>query len=108
MSRTFIKNRNVYIYVAEKLLGKVDIECLEGKILTPEMKKIVEVVKNTGYRHSEDEKIIVNRAERKSSKGKTYIMGILSRGWTKQSMELWKGLRECVLTHPTASEVICS
>lgn len=108
MSRTFIKNRNVYIYVAEKLLGKVDIECLEGKILTPEMQKIVELVKNAGYMHSADEKIIINRAEKKSSKGKTYIMGILSRRWTTQSMELWKGLRQCVLMNPTASEAICS
>lgn len=106
MSRTFVKNENIYIYVTEKLLGKIDIECLESSILTPEMKTFIELVKKNGYRHSKDEKIIINRAERKSSRGKTYIMGILSRGWSKQSMELWKELRKCVLIYPTASEAV--
>ncbi|WP_217077455.1 hypothetical protein [Clostridium baratii] len=108
MSRTFIKNKNVYIYVVEELLGKVDIDCLGGKILTPEMKSFVELVSKMGYKHNEDEKIIINRAERKSSRGNTYIMGILSRGWTKQSMELWKEIRKYVLRYPTANDDIYS
>lgn len=108
MSRTFIKNKNIYIYAVEELLGKIDIDCLEDKILTPEMKSFVDVVNKMGYKYNEDEKIILNRAERKASKGKTYIMGILSRGWSQQSMQLWKGLRECVLRYPTANEKIYS
>ena len=57
-----------------------------------------------GYRYNEDEKKILNRAERISSKGKTYIMGLLSRGWSNRSMALWKSLREIVLKYPTANE----
>lgn len=106
MSRTFIKNKNIYIYVVEELLGKVDVDCLGDKILTPEMKSFVEIVNRMGYKHNEDEKIILNRAEKKASKGKTYIMGVLSRGWSQQSMQLWKRLRECVLKYPTADREV--
>lgn len=104
MSRTFVKNSNIYIYTVEELVGKVDVGCLHNKILTPDMKSFVKLVDGMGYRYNEDEKKILNRAERISSKGKTYIMGLLSRGWSNRSMALWKSLREIVLKYPTANE----
>lgn len=108
MSRTFIKNKNIYIYSVEELLEKVDVYCLSDKILTPEMKSFISLVNKMGYKHNEDEKIILNRAEKKSSKGKTYIFRILSRCWSQQGMKLWKDLRECVLKYPTADNDVYS
>lgn len=103
--RTYIKNPNVYIYTVEGLMGKLDIRCIEGRVLSPEMKALVKAKENMGYKYSEDEEEILNRAERISSIGKNYIMKMLSRNWNAASTQLWKELRECTLTYPTASNV---
>ena len=106
MSRTYVKNHNIYIYTVEEVANKVDIECLKDKILSPEMEAFVNLVDNLGYKYSEDEEKVLNRAERISSKGKNFIMRILSRGWNEVSINLWKHLREVVLKYPTANETI--
>ena len=56
--------------------------------------------------YTEQQKNTINRAERRSSKAKNYIMSMLSREWDKSSMELWKELREIVIKYPTANETI--
>lgn len=106
MSRTYVKNHNIYIYTVEEVANKVDIDCLKKNILSPEMKAFVNLVDNLGYKYSEDEEKVLNRAERISSKGKNFIMRILSRGWNESSINLWKHLREVVLKYPTANEEI--
>lgn len=103
MSRTFVKNKNIYIYTVEKLAGKVDLDCLQGKILSPEMKAFVKLVEEMKPKYNEEDLKILNKAERISSRGKNHIMKMLSRTWTQKSMELWKELREVVLKYPTAS-----
>lgn len=106
MCRTYVKNYNIYIYTVEELAEKVDIQCLESKILSPEMKAFVDLVNSVGYKYSEDESKVLNRAERISSKGKNFIMKILSRGWSDDSIKLWKRLRKTVLKYPTSNEEI--
>lgn len=106
MCRTYVKNPNIYIYTVEELTEKIDIKCLECKILSPEMKAFVELVDSVGYKYSEDEAKVLNKAERISSKGKNFIMRILSRGWSDDSISLWKRLRKTVLKYPTANEEI--
>jgi hypothetical protein len=103
MCRTYIKNPNIYIYTVEELTEKVDTSCLEGKILSPEMKAFVELVDSLGYKYSDEETKVLNRAERISSKGKNFIMKILSRGWSDDSISLWKRLRKTVLKYPVAN-----
>lgn len=106
MSRTYVKNHNIYIYIVEEVANKVSIDCLKEKILSPEMKAFVKLVDDIGYKYSEDEEKVLNKAERISSKGKNFIMKILSRGWNESSIELWKYLREVVLKYPTANKEI--
>lgn len=106
MCRTYVKNHNIYIYIVEELASKVDTNCLKEKILSPEMKAFVNIVNEIGYKYNEDEEKVLNRAERISSKGKNFIMRILSRGWTESSIKLWRDLREVVLKYPTANEEI--
>ena len=106
MCRTYVKNHNIYIYTVEELASKVDTNCLKEKILSPEMKAFVNIVNEIGYKYNEDEEKVLNRAERISSKGKNFIMRILSRGWTESSIKLWRDLREVVLKYPTANEEI--
>lgn len=106
MCRTYVKNPNIYIYTVEELAVKVDIDCLNGKILSPELKAFVKLVEGLGYKYSDEEINVLNRAERISSKGKNFIMRILSRSWSEESINLWKLLREVVLKHPTANEEV--
>ena len=103
MNRTFVKNKNIYIYTVEKLAVKVDLDCLKGKILSPEMRAFVKLVEDMTPKYSEDDLKILNKAERISSRGKNHIMKMLSRTWTQKSMDLWKELREVVLKYPTAN-----
>lgn len=104
MCRTYVKNYNIYIYTVEELAEKVDVQCLESKILSPEIKAFVELVNSVGYKYSEDESKVLNKAERISFKGKNFIMKMLSRGWNNDSIRLWKRLRKIVLKYPTANE----
>ena len=104
--RTYVKNKNIYIYTVEELIKKLDIRCLDGFILTPEVQAFINKVEEFGYIYTEQQKNTINRAERRSSKAKNYIMSMLSREWDKSSMELWKELREIVIKYPTANETI--
>lgn len=103
MNRTFIKNKDIYIYTVQELAEKVDLDCLQGKILSPEMNAFVKLVEDMSPKYSENDIKVLNKAERVSSRGKNYIMKMLSRSWTQKSMELWKELREIVLKNPTAN-----
>ncbi|SCP99160.1 hypothetical protein [Anaerobium acetethylicum] len=101
--RTFLKNPVVYIYTVESVMTKVEFDCLEGQLLCPEMKALVDAKRQFGYRQREEDERVLNRAERISTRGKELIMKMLSRDWTEESMLLWKRLRETVLAKPTAT-----
>lgn len=104
MGRTYVKNSTIYLYTVEKLMDKFDADCLKGKLLSPEMQKLVEVKNNFGYKYTDEEETILNKAERVSSSGKNFIMRMLSRNWNDESMQIWKELRNIVLKYPTAGE----
>lgn len=104
MCRTYIKNPNIYLYTVESLMCKLDVQCLDGKLISPEMKAIVDSKEDFRYNYTEEEENLLNRAERISSRGKNYIMKMLSRNWNSVSIVLWKKLREVTLTYPTANK----
>lgn len=103
MCRTYNKKSEIHIFTVEELITKIDIKCLENRLLSPEMEAIIEMKNKMCRPYSPQQEKELNEAERKSSIGKNYIMRILSRDWTDTSISLWKNLRNCVLQYPTVS-----
>ncbi len=104
MCRTFIKNPDIYLFVESELLDKLYVGELKKRILSPEMKVIVEMREKLGKEYLPTENVILNKAERISSLGFWTIKRMLSKEWTDESMQLWEHLRELVLQFPTVSE----
>lgn len=101
MGRTFVKSSNIYLFVTEKTLSELSPACLRNCILSPEMEVLRDAREEFGhatapcnYRH--------NEAERKATRGKEYILRMLSTEWTEDSMQLWHALRQTVLQYPRA------
>lgn len=104
MCRTFIKSKNINIYIEDKLLEKVYSGELRKRIMLPELEAIAVMREKLGADYSDDEQRILNNAEKISSAGMWTIKGMLYRKWTEKSMQTWQELRELVLTFPTANQ----
>lgn len=101
MGRTFLKNPSVYLFTTEKTLYDLDLACLNGRILNPEMEALRKARIDLGggeicIDHTH------NEAERKATRGNAYILRMLNVDWTEETMALWKSLRQTVLQHPRA------
>lgn len=101
MGRTFLKNPSVYLFTTEKTLYDLDLACLNGRILSPEMEVLRKAKTDLGggeicIDHTH------NEAERKATRGNAYILRMLNVDWTEETMALWKFLRQTVLQHPRA------
>ncbi len=106
MCRTYLKSRDVFIYIEEKLLEKLSAGELKKHILPPEMQAIVKLRENLGTEYSDETIRNQIRAEKVSSFGMWKIRQALSRNWTEDSMVLWMKLRQTALSHPTASTAL--
>lgn len=104
MCRTFVKSKDIYLFVESKLLNKLYIDELNKRILPPEMKSIIALYENTIINKcSEKECNYLYKAEHISTDSLNYIRRVLSQGWTQESINLWNDLRDVVLKYPTAS-----
>lgn len=101
MGRTFVKNPNIYLFVTEKTLSELSPACLHDRILSPEMEALREAREEFGHAAAPGDPRH-NEAERKATKGKEYILRMLSTEWTEDSMQLWRALRQTVIQHPRA------
>ena len=104
MCRTYLKSPDIYLFIDEKLLEKLDVAEMNRRILPPEMKCILNARKQLGAEYSTEELRTLNLAERISTEGMWRIRSMLSKGWKPDSMELWGRLRDIVLRYPTAPE----
>lgn len=102
MNRTFLKQPVVYLFTTEKALSDIDPVCLENRLLSPEMEVLKKARTELGQTTTQVD-IIRNEAERKATRGNSYIMRMLNSTWTADSMRLWKALRHTVLCHPRAN-----
>lgn len=103
MNRTFLKNPTVYILTTEKLLEGLSVACLSDRVLSPEMDALRQARIDLG-RIEPTADHAHNQAERKATRGNTYIMRMLSVDWTEESIALWRALRQTVLCHPCAEQ----
>lgn len=101
MGRTFVKSPNIYLFVTEKTLRNLSPACLRDCILSPEMEALRTAREEFGHAAAPCDHLH-NEAERKATKGKEYILRMLSTEWTEDSMQLWRALRQTVLQHPRA------
>lgn len=104
MCRTFVKNRNINIYIEDKLLEKIYSGELRKRIMSPELEAIAVLRETLGSDYSDERQRILNTAEKISSTGMWTIKGLLYRKWNERSMQIWHELRELVLTFPTANQ----
>lgn len=103
MCRTFLKKPDIYIFIDEKILNKLDVNEMKKRILPPEMEAIVQLCSQYGTVYTEDEKQVLNIAERIATNGMWRIRRTLSKNWDEGSMNAWEELRRVVLTYPTAT-----
>lgn len=101
IGRTFLKNPSVYLFTTEKTLYDLDLSCLNGRILSPEMETLRKARADLGGGaiHMDHTR---NEAERKATRGNVYILRMLNADWTEETMALWKALRQTVLQYPRA------
>ena len=106
MCRTFLKNPEIFLFIEEPLLEKLSVAELQKHILPPEMKALVKLREELGTEYSDDEKMILKKAENASSRGMWLIRQLLSRNWNDESMNVWRELRRIVLKYPTVNAKI--
>lgn len=105
IGRTFLKRPIVYLLTTTQVLQNLDIDCLDGRLLVPEMETLVHAGHALQARaHPTDRNHL--EAERIATCGNAYLMRMLSASWTAESMTLWKRLRQTVLCHPRADEAL--
>lgn len=105
MSRTFLKRPVVYLFTTTQVLQNLDADCLDGRLLAPEMETLVRArsaLQAAG--HPADRTHL--EAERIATCGNAYLMRMLSVSWNTENMLLWKQLRQTVLCHPRADETL--
>lgn len=105
MNRTFLKNPSIYLLTTEKLVGSLALTCLENRVTSPEMDLLRQARIDLGRVEPVSDHAH-NEAERKATRGNTYIMRMLNVDWTEESMTLWKALRQTVLCHPRAEQTL--
>lgn len=104
LSRSFNKNKMIYILVTRDIVDNFDTTILENEILSPETMKLAE------YAKERQESVptydyVENEASRISSVGKFHIYEFLSGDWTEKQIELYKELGETCLQCPTSSNL---
>ena len=91
----------MYLFTTEKTLYDLDLSCLNGRILSPEMETLRKARTDLGNKETSIDHAH-NEAERKATRGNAYILRMLNVDWTEETMALWKALRQTVLQYPRA------
>ena len=106
MCRTFLKSPEIFIYAEKNLLDKISPYEILRRVTPPEMEALAQLCCKLSVEETDEERQLLNNAERISSNGMQNILSLLSRSWTEHSMEIWRNLRETVLRYPTASSEV--
>ncbi len=107
ISRVFYKNKTITLLLSQETAADLDPDEMESHFLTPEQQKIADLVRPLYHRNpGEQELMLRNAAEQNSTMTARNIAQILrigfsENGWDRTLMDLWEGLREFALRHPT-------
>ena len=103
MGRTFLKRPHIYLFTTMQVLQNLNADCLEGRLLAPEMQTLAEEKRILLEKGKQKNRTHLE-AERIATRGNAYLMRMLNAPWTAESMMLWKELRQKVLCTPRATE----
>lgn len=107
ISRVFYKNKTITLLLSQEIAADLDPIEMESHFLTPEQQQIAELVRPLYQPHpDEQEQMLRNAAEQNSTMTARNIAQILGigfseTGWDRTLMDLWEGMREFALRHPT-------
>lgn len=101
--RTYMKNSLISIYADKELLGKINPNEMEKRLIPPELQAVVDMAKKLPRDYTKQETVALNKAEWTATQGVQLIKRILARGWDERSIALWEELRRMVLMYPTAN-----
>lgn len=101
MDRTFLKRPNIRLFTTGQVLQNLDADALDGLLLCPEAELLARECRalRTAAPQTDAARC---EAERISTRGSSYIMRMLSGAWTRESIDLWRALRQTVLRCPRA------
>ena len=103
--RTSNKNRNIHIYVDERIFNRWSLQVDESRMLNPEFEAILKKRRSYGNVVFKDDTLAMYENNANSLSIKTMkIINDLMRKWDDFSMEYWKLLRSSCIKHPTASK----
>lgn len=98
-----MKNSLISIYADKELLGKINPNEMEKRLIPPELQAVVDMAKKLPRDYTKQETVALNKAEWTATQGVQLIKRILARGWDERSIALWEELRRMVLMYPTAN-----
>ena len=102
ITRTFIKNKQIKIYINEKVLGMLDKVELGKHILTPELYAIYDICPDSTYKEIDTYSI---RANKNSTRTNRFIKNIMKKEdgkWIENNISVWKQTRLALLKSPTS------
>lgn len=104
ITRTYVKNQKIKIYINDKVLGLLDKEELGKHILTPELAALYDICPDT---KQEAIDTFTNRAITNSSRANRWINNLMKKEdgeWLENNMNIWKQTRIDILSEPTSDE----
>lgn len=103
ITRTFVKNKKIKIYINNKVLCNLDKEELSKHILTPELSAIYSIC--PGVAPIETDTLTL-RAIKNCSRANRWINSLMKKengSWEQENMQMWKQTRIDVLSKPLSA-----
>lgn len=104
--RTPNKKNEIYIYTTEEMISTIDPFCIDLELTNPEVVEILKEKEKLRLDNNSVNERINNCAERIALAGKNFIMQMLTKIWTTESMRLWMQLRDVLMKYPTADRAL--
>ncbi len=100
ITRTFVKNKNIKIYISNSVLGMLDKSEFEKHILTPELNAIYKIC--PGVAPVETDTLTL-RAIKNSTRANRWINSLMKKEdgeWQEKNMSMWRQTRIDMLRKP--------
>ena len=100
ITRTFVKNKKIKIYINNKVLCNLDKEELAKHILTPELSAIYSICPGVAPIETD---MLTLRAVKNCSRANRWINSLMKKergSWEQENMQMWKQTRIDVLSKP--------
>lgn len=108
LNRTFLKKDTVWIFTTKKVLSRLEPDCLDGRLLCPEVEELLKTRSKLQNRKALSELTSdqrrQNQWERIANRCRDHIYRVLGRPWEEDTLAFWKELRNASLMGPRPNE----